>query len=56
MSKLHTAGFEIRNVRRSENITNEGLTTKILSGGHGSLRRLRINAVQAEVTLVVFTP
>jgi hypothetical protein len=54
MNRLHTAGFEIRNVKLGEFIIDKELVTHILSESPDSLRRLRINTVQAEVTLVVF--
>jgi len=49
MERLHTAAFEIRNVKRRRAIIDGELASKIINEGPPSFRRLEVNRVKWEV-------
>ncbi|KAF9463355.1 hypothetical protein BDZ94DRAFT_1259156 [Collybia nuda] len=52
MTRLHTAEFNIRNIKRRMFVVDQQLFTRIFSYGPGSLRRLAINGARAEAEWV----
>jgi hypothetical protein len=52
LKRLHTAAFEIRNVKRSWKIVDGELASKIISEGPLSFRRLEVNGIKWEVCVV----
>lgn len=52
MKKLHTAAFEIRNVKRSRVVADGELASKIIREGPLSLRRFEVNGIKWEVGVV----
>jgi hypothetical protein len=49
MKQLHTAAFEIRDVKRRRTVVDGELASKIINEGPLSLRRLEVNGVKWEV-------
>lgn len=49
MQRLHTAAFEIRNVKRKWGVVDGELASKIIGGGPLSLRRLEVNGIKWQV-------
>jgi hypothetical protein len=52
MERLHTAAFEIRNVKRRRAVADGELAAKIINEGPLSLRRLGVNGIKWEVGVV----
>ena len=50
MKKLHTAAFEIRNLKRRRAVADDELVGNIFTGSPLSLRRLKVNGNKWEVS------